>query len=118
LAIGALRARAAHKFQVSEPIHTLLETKRLEILHLKRRRSVPDSHQQQTSGIAVLGAFGVICAILLGFVVWHPPAARWLAESTQAEFSNAPAEAAPVRLAGELMRKPQEARQCKCLQTI
>ena len=67
---------------------------------------MPDSHQQQTSGIAVLSAFGVICAILLGLVVWQPPAASWLAESTQAEFSDAPVEAAPVRLAGELARKP------------
>jgi hypothetical protein len=71
---------------------------------------VPDSHQQQTSGIAVLSAFGVICAILLGLVVWQPPAATWLAESAQAqfqaEFSNPAAEVAPVRLAAEPARKP------------
>jgi hypothetical protein len=67
---------------------------------------MPDSHQQQTSGIAVLGAFGVICVLLLGLAVSHPPAANWLAQSAQAEFSDRPVEAATVRLADGSMRKP------------
>jgi hypothetical protein len=67
---------------------------------------VPALHDQQTSAAAVLVAFGAICAILLGLVVWHPPAASWLAEGTQAEFSNPPDEVAPVRLAAGPKRKP------------
>ena len=71
---------------------------------------MPDSHQHQTSGIAVLSAFGVICAILLGLAVWHPPAGNWLAQSAQAEFpaefAEPPAEAANVRLADGSTRKP------------
>ncbi len=67
---------------------------------------MPDSHQEQTSGIAVLGAFGVICAVLLGLAVWHPSAANWLAQGAQTEFSDPPAEAATVRLANEPTRKP------------
>jgi hypothetical protein len=71
---------------------------------------MPDSYQQQTSGIAVLGAFGVICVLLLGLAVWHPPAANWLAQSAQAEFqtefSDPPAETATVRLADGSTRKP------------
>jgi hypothetical protein len=64
-----------------------------------------NSRQQHTGGIAVLSVFGVICAILLGLVVWQPAGASRLAESTHVEF-RAPVEAAPVRLAGGLVRKP------------
>jgi hypothetical protein len=67
---------------------------------------VPSSPEQQTSGVAVLSAFGAICAILLGLVVWHPPTASWLAESAQAEFSNRPKEVTAVKLAEGLTRKP------------
>jgi hypothetical protein len=67
---------------------------------------VPTSHEQQTTGIAVLVAFGAISAILVGLVVWQPPAASWLAQGTQAELSNAPDEVTPIRLAAGPGRKP------------
>jgi cytochrome oxidase assembly protein ShyY1 len=63
-------------------------------------------NEQRASGAAVFISFGAIFAMLIGLVAWQPRAATWIAEAVDAESSNAPDEAVPVRLAAEPTRRP------------
>jgi hypothetical protein len=67
---------------------------------------MPAPDESRVSGAAVLISFGAIFVLLIGLVAWQPKAATWIAEAVGSEYSIAPDEAAPVRLAAEPKRRP------------